>query len=260
VHKVAFQLGDFTLYWYGVLVAVGFLAGLWTASRRAPLTGIPSEQVADLGPWLMLGGLAGSRLLYVLAFWQEDFAGKPWWEIFMIRRGGLVFYGGLCGAALACIGYVRWRRLSLWKLADVLAPSIPLGQFFGRLGCLMYGCCYGRACDLPWAIRFPSGHETFPQPVHPAQLYESVLCLGLYGALTWFYRRQRFAGQVFALYLIAYAPLRFLVEFFRGDHLTRYLGGWATSGQLFSLGVLGAGLVVYRLLRTRRRPGQGSPR
>ena len=98
MHKIAFQLGNFTIYWYGVLVALGFLAGLWTASRRALRAGIPGETIVDLGPWLILGTLVGARGLYVISYWREDFAGKPLWQMFNIRNGGLVFYGGRgCG-------------------------------------------------------------------------------------------------------------------------------------------------------------------
>src|SRR6185369_15968397 len=86
------------------------------------------------------------------------FAGRPFSEVFMVHHGGLVFYGGLIGASLACILYTRLKRLALWKIADILAPSIALGHAFGRIGCLMNGCCYGRPCSLPWAIYFPPSH------------------------------------------------------------------------------------------------------
>ena len=98
MHKIAFQLGEFTIYWYGVFLAVGFVAGLWTASRRALNSGIAAEKILDVGPWLIVGTIIGARLLYVVSYWQRDFAGKPFWEIFMIRHGGLVYYGGLIGA------------------------------------------------------------------------------------------------------------------------------------------------------------------
>jgi len=259
VHKVALQLGDFTLYWYGVLVALGFLAGLWTATRRGLRDGLPGERLADLGLWLMVGAIVGSRLFFVISYWREDFASKPLWEIFMIRRGGLIFYGGLVGASLACVFYVRARRLPLWKVADALAPSIALGYVFGRLGCLMNGCCYGRACDLPWAIHFPNDHSTYPQGVHPTQLYEALMNLGLYGALAWLYRRKQFDGQIFAAYLIGYAALRSMGEFLRGDYAVRYLGGWATPAQLFGIVVLAAGLGLWYTRSRPAAPGPGGP-
>lgn len=248
MEKVAFQFGNFAVYWYGVFVALGFLAGIWTAARRAPFQGLAPERVVDLGPWLIVGALIGARTLYVLSYWEEEFRQAPWWEVFMFRKGGLVFYGGFIGSVLACLLYTRAKRLPLWKVADVMAPSVALGHAFGRLGCLMNGCCYGRACDLPWAIRYPSGHETYPLPVHPTQIYDSLLNLALYAGLAWFYRHRKHEGQVFAAYLVGYAILRFAVEFFRGDYAVRYLGGWATPAQLLSLLILAVGLALWQWL------------
>jgi phosphatidylglycerol:prolipoprotein diacylglycerol transferase len=252
VQKIAFHLGSFTIYWYGVLVALGLLAGLWTAGRRAPLSGIRSETVIDLGPWLILGTIVGARGLYVLSYWREDFAEQPFWQIFNIRGGGLVFYGGLIGASLACIFYVRFKKLPLWKIADVLAPSIALGHSVGRIGCLMNGCCYGRACELPWAIHFPNDHPTHGAGVHPTQIYEAVLNLGLYAALAWLYRRKKFDGQIFASYLILYAVLRAFVEMFRGDYTAYYLNGHATPAQLLSIPIFAAGVLFWWVLAGRK--------
>lgn len=256
MHKIAFHLGSWPVYWYGVLVAVGFLAGLWTAGRRAVRHGLPAEQVMDLGPWLILGALVGSRLWHVVAYWDAEFAGRPFTDVFMIRQGGLVFYGGLIGASLATVLYLRWKRLPLWRFADVLAPSIALGAFFGRLGCFMNGCCFGRPTALPWAVHFPATHETAGAGVHPTQLYDSLLNLALYGVLAWLYRRKKFDGQVFAAYLVGYALLRSFVEFFRGDYAPAeyHLGGWLSPAQLVSVGVLAAGLLLFwKLPRPQRK-------
>ena len=252
MHKVAFEI---TIHWYGILVVVGCLAGLWTATRRGLSAGVHGEIVADLGMWLILGAMFGARFLYVVSYWQEEFASKPLWEVVRIRQGGLVFYGGLIGAALSGLAYVRIKRLPFWKLADVLAPSIALGHFFGRFGCLMTGCCYGRPTHLPWAISFPEDHWTAGALVHPTQIYEALLNLALYAALAWWFRRRKFDGQIFAAYLVGYALLRFVVDFFRGDYPTHYLGGLVTPGQLVSLGVLAAGLILYRARRHRAPSG-----
>ena len=254
MQPIAFHIGSFGVHGYGILVMLGFVAGLWTASRRGVRDGFAPQTIQDLGAWLIVGTLVGARALYVMSYWKEDFAGKPWWEIFMIQHGGVVFYGGLIGASLATIIYAGLKKLALWKLSDVLAPSIPLGYFFGRLGCLMNGCCYGRPTDLPWAIHFPQGHSTYPKGVHPTQLYESILGLGLYGVLAWLYPRKKFDGQIFAAYLMCYAVLRAAVESLRGDYPIHYLGGWATPAQLVSLGVLATGLILYWQLP--RRPAQ----
>lgn len=251
MHKVAFQIhelpifGTLSIHYYGILVAVGFLFGLWTASRRGLRDGIPPEAILDLGPWLIVGTIVGARALFVISYWREEFAGRPLLEIFMVQHGGLVFYGGLVGASLATIIYLRFKRLALWKFADALAPSIALGYIFGRLGCLMNGCCYGRPTELPWAIHFPEDHSTKGAGIHPTQIYDSLLSLGLYAGLAWLYRRKRFEGQVFAAYLMLYAVLRALVETFRGDYPVYYLGGWATPAQLVSVAIFTAGLILY---------------
>ena len=262
MHPIAFKFGTWPIYWYGVLVASGFIAGLWTAGRRAPLTGLRPEQVGDAGPWLIAGTVLGARSLYIATYWRESFADAPWWEMFMLRHGGLVFYGGLIGASLGLILYCRCRQVPLWKLADAFAPSIALGYVFGRLGCLMNGCCYGRACSLPWAIHYPIGHDTFrdggePLPVHPTQLYDSLLNLALYGFLAWLYRRKKFDGQVFAAYLICYAFTRSFVEYFRGDYNAAHRhAGFFTPAQLVSVGILAAGVALMMALRGRNPKSQ----
>ncbi len=251
MHPIAFG----PIHWYGVMVALGFMAGLWTASRRGLLSGIAAEKIVDLGPWLIVGTIVGARFLYVISYWHESFEGRPFIEVFKVWQGGLVFYGGLIGATLAGMIYLRIHKLPIWKVADIVAPSIALGYVFGRMGCLLNGCCYGRACDLPWAIRYPADNPLEPPtfPVHPTQVYESLLNLVLYGALAWLYRHKKFDGQVFGAYLICYAFLRSFVEMFRGDYPVRqhYLGGWATPAHLVSIAILLAGVALLWIQRSR---------
>lgn len=256
MHPIALELGPLPVHWYGVLVAMGFLAGLWTAGRRAPQAGIAGEKIADLGPWLIIGALLGARVFYVVSYWREQFAGGTIWEIFMIHHGGLVFYGGLIGAALACILYSWRKQFPLWRVADILAPSIALGYAFGRIGCLLNGCCFGRACALPWAIQFPVGHEThlagFPAtPVHPTQVYDSLLNFALYAGLAWLFRIRKFDGQIFATYLMSYALTRSFVELFRGDYSSAHLYGGLTPAHLLSIAAFLAGGILFFVLRSR---------
>ncbi len=254
------------------MVALAFLAGLWTASRRAPHDGIASEKVLDLGPWLIVGAIIGARALYAATYWdalmeKPLFPQAPWTEIFMVQRGGLVYYGGLIGAALACLIYASVRTLPLWKLADVLTPSVALGCVFGRIGCLLNGCCFGRVCSMPWAIRFPNQSFAWQQqfdlglvgksdpslPVHPTQIYDALLDLGLYLGLALLLRRKRFDGQVFATYLIGYAITRSFMEMFRGDYTSEHLHWGMTPAQLVGIGILVTGVILFRLLQRRRR-------
>lgn len=229
------------------------MAGLWTASRRALRLHISAETIMDLGPWLLLGAIVGARAWYVVSYWDEEFAGRPIYEIFMVQNGGIVYYGGLIGASLACIIFARIKQLPLWRLADVLAPSIALGSFFGRWGCLMNGCCYGRITTMPWGIQFPPGHETYPHYVHPTEIYDSLLNFTLYASLAWLFRRRKFDGQVFGVYLVAYAVIRSFVEYYRGDYTLQHYWCGLTPGQVVSIGIVIAGLLLL-WVQSRRRP------
>jgi phosphatidylglycerol:prolipoprotein diacylglycerol transferase len=264
VHKIAFQLGSFTIHWYGVLLAVGFVLGLWTASRRAQRYGIAPEHILDGGIWLIGGAIIGARALYAISYWpklMEDplFPGAPWTEVFMVQRGGLVFYGGLLGAIASGIFYTWRKDIPVWSFGDAMAPSIALGYVPGRLGCLMNGCCFGRPSALPWAVHFPADHDTHGVGVHPTQVYDSLLNLALYACLAWIYRRKQFDGQVFSLYLLGYALTRSTAELFRGDYVVRYLGGTATPAHLMSAMIFAGGLVLYLVL-SRTQNGVAKPR
>jgi phosphatidylglycerol:prolipoprotein diacylglycerol transferase len=254
VHKIAFEFGNLTVTWYGIFLASGFMAGLWTASRRGMREGIHPDTIIDLGPWLLFGAILGARIFYVVSYWNESFAHRPFAEVFMVWHGGLVYYGGLIGASLACIIFAALKKLPLWKLADILAPSIALGYFFGRWGCLMNGCCYGRPTTMPWGIQFPIGHETYPSFVHPTEIYDSLLNLCLYGFLAWLYRRKRFDGQVFAVYLICYAVLRSFVELFRGDYTPEHYWAGLTPAQMVSIGIIITGLILLWKLPRKHAP------
>ena len=122
------------------------------------------------------------------------------------------------------------------------------------MGCLMNGCCYGRACELPWAIHFPADHETHGIGVHPTQIYDALLSAALYGGLAWLYRHKRFDGLVFATYLICYAVTRSVVELFRGDYPETHIhGGFFTPAQLVSVAILAAGIILLLKLPPRQK-------
>ena len=264
---IAFSIGGFKIYWYGILVAGGFLAGLWTASRRCVLDKLDGKVISDLGVWIIIAAMLGARALHVISYWEDQYAGRPLWYVLDFRAGGLVFYGGFIGAVLAVLLYSRLHgKQPLWKIADAFAPSIPLGHALGRLGCLMFGCCFGIECDLPWAVQFPAHSPAFEAlgqapgdaapslHVPPAQIYSALLNVALYGGLAWLYRHKRFDGQVFAVYLVGYSVCRFAVEFFRGDYLAGELWlGWIKPGQQLSLLLLPVAVALLVFLRRRAR-------
>ena len=255
MHPILFHLGPFPVHAYGAMIALAFLSGLWTATLRARHEIISGETIGDVTLWIMIGTILGARAVYVATYWQDEFAGQPLSEIFAIWHGGLVFYGGLIGAIVAGAIYLRWKKLPMWKIADVLAPSIALGSVFGRIGCLLNGCCYGRACELPWAITFPADNPLHPPttPVHPTEIYDALLNLGLYFFLAWLFRRKKFDGQIFATYLICYAVTRSFVEYFRGDYTNVHYHFGLTPAQLVSVPIFITGLGLAAIL-SRRAP------
>jgi phosphatidylglycerol:prolipoprotein diacylglycerol transferase len=251
VHPIAFYFGSFPVRWYGVMMALAFLAGLWTATRRARRVNVHGDIIADVTLWLMAGSIIGARFVYVTTYWKQEFADQPFSEVFMIQHGGLVYYGGLIGATISGLGYLAWKKLPVWKIADILAPSIALGSVFGRIGCLLNGCCYGRACDLPWAIHFPLDHETHGVGVHPTEIYDALLNLILYVFLAWLFRRKKFDGQIFSTYLIVYAVFRSIAEYFRGDYPADHVHAGLTSAQLVSVPIFVAGIILALFLSRR---------
>jgi phosphatidylglycerol:prolipoprotein diacylglycerol transferase len=250
MHPILFSFGPFTLRSYGVLMAVSFLLGIWLALRLNRRAGRPDEVMLDLSTAIMLGAVVGARALYVVVMWP-DYAQAPL-DILKVWEGGLVYYGGLIGAGLASYFWLRSKGHPIWAYGDVVAPGLALGQVTGRLGCWFNGCCYGRE-DHAHGVIFPALMDGVPHL--PVMLYEAAFCLALAGALYLFWPRRKFDGQVFWLYVLAYALFRFGIEFLRGD---------AERGSLFSdalspsqwISVLGAGLALLFLLQLSRRSAQ----
>jgi phosphatidylglycerol:prolipoprotein diacylglycerol transferase len=235
MHPILFKIFGFEVHSFGFMVALGFLAGYFWMRYSAEKTGENPDRIADLSLWVLLSGIIGARLLFVLVH-LDQYRNKPL-EIIMIWKGGLVLYGGLLAAIIAGAWIVRKKDMNFLRTADVVMPCTMLGLAIGRWGCLMVGDCYGRiAQDLPWAIRFPDvpGSLMDPgligQPLHPTQIYMSLNAIVIFVILTLVLRKRRFEGQVFFLCLILYSITRSIIELFRGDNVERgYLGPLSTS-------------------------------
>ena len=248
MYPILFRFGDFTVHTYGVLLAVGFLLAVFLARDRARRAGIDPNVMLDMSFYILLAAILGSRLFYVVTNWPE-FAGSPI-DAVKFWRGGLVFYGGLICASLVGVWYVRKGRLNLSKMADVVAPSIALGQALGRLGCFSAGCCYGNPTTVPWAVTFRNPESLAPigVPLHPTQLYESAATFGIFLALLSMHRWERFQGRLLWYYLLFYSTARFIIEFFRGDPR-----GWAIPGMLSSAQATGIPVVLVALFMILRQ-------
>ncbi|MGA7411026.1 MAG: prolipoprotein diacylglyceryl transferase [Bryobacteraceae bacterium] len=213
-----FSIGSFFIPTYGVLVALGFLAGLFVTLRLARRVHLPAEKISNLAIYCALGGIAGAKLFMFLFDWNF-YVHNPQ-EIFTLStlQAAGVFHGGLLLALLVALLYIRGQQLPLLLTLDTFAPGIALGHAIGRLGCFAAGCCWGKECHLPWAVYFRSQEAAqvpLGVPLHPAQLYESATNLLIFGLLYRLTGRTHRDGQIFGLYLILYGLARFIIEFFR---------------------------------------------
>jgi len=245
------SFGDFFLPTYGVLVAVAFLTALWLAGKLAKRSGLNPESVTNLGVYCALGGLAGAKLLMFVFDW--DYYVRNPGEIFSLTtlRAGGVFFGGLVAALLVAVWYMRKTGLPGLRTADVFAAPLALGHAIGRLGCFSAGCCWGIACDRPWAVTFtnPDAHALvgvpLNTPLHPTQLYEALAEAVIFVILYRRFLRPHRKGVIIGLYLVLYSTARFLIEFVRNHQQPNPFGGPFSSTQWIALGlvVLGAALV-----------------
>lgn len=238
MHPVLLQVGSLKIYSYGVFVAVGFLAAIWVAGREIARQGQDREKFYDMGFWVVLSAIAGARLFHVLVYWPQ-YAANPL-EILKLWNGGLVFYGGFLAAVAACLIYLRKNRIPFLPVADASALGIPLGLAFGRLGCTMAGCCYGKPSALPWAVTFsdPASLAPLHVPLHPTQVYESLAGFAIFGVLYATRDRFRTPGTRFWTMLVLYGVARSFLEIFRDDP-RGFLGPFSESQ------VVSAVLIVY---------------
>jgi phosphatidylglycerol:prolipoprotein diacylglycerol transferase len=247
-------IGPIPIRLYGLMIGLGFVIGVYLAARQAKKEGVNPDRVIDLGVYLLLTAIVGSRLLFVLTNLQH-FESNPF-EAFAIWKGGLVFYGGVLGAIPVGIWYVRRHRLPVWKTADIMAPSVSLGHAFGRLGCFFAGCCYGAPCSGPVCITFNDPHSLAPLgvPLYPTQLMEASGEFLIFAALLLVRRSKAFDGQLFWLYALLYATLRFIIEFFRGDAVRGlYFGNAVSTSQIIALGMFILSVFMMWRLRTENK-------
>ena len=252
------SIGDFFLPTYGVLVAIAFLVALWVASRLAKQSGLRSEMVVNLGIYCALVGMLGAKVLMIL-FDLPYFVQHPG-EILSrstLQAAG-VFQGGLVLAILFAIYYTRRFHMQWLKTADVFAPGIAIGHAIGRLGCFAAGCCWGVACDRPWAVTFTNpeanklvGTPLF-RPLHPTQLYEAAAEAAVFAFLYWRFGKPHRTGEIIGLYLVVSSVLRFVIEFFRFHEQALPFGLPFSLTQWISLALIVAGAWILWVIRPRQ--------
>ena len=261
---VALQIGPLAIRWY----ALSYIAGILLAWRyciwyaKQPPVHVSRNQLDDLMFWATMGIILGGRLGQVL-LWQPGYYLAHPLEILKIWEGGMAFHGGFLGVVLAIYLYARNQKLSLWWVADVIAPSTPIGLFLGRVANFINGELWGRPGDVPWAMVFPNAG---PLPRHPSQLYEAALeGLLLFVVLAIAVRMGALKrpGLVVGLFAIVYAMARSFCEFFREpDPQLGFLWGGLTMGMLLSVPLIAAGIgfVLWALTRPVRDSARGPHR
>jgi phosphatidylglycerol:prolipoprotein diacylglycerol transferase len=219
------------------------------AANQAKKEGLDQQQILDLCFYILVSSIVGARVLYVVVEYKY-FLAKPL-DILKFWNGGLVFYGGLVFGVIVSIYYMKKSRLPVWKVADILAPSVAIGQSIGRWGCFFAGCCYGIRTDVPWAIVFTDPRSLAPLnvPLHPTQIYDSLNTLFIYLFLVWLRKRKTFDGQVFWVYGILYSIGRFIVEIYRGDDRGYAVPGVLSTSQF--IGIFTLAISVYMFFRLR---------
>ena len=257
MHPILFEVGDWPVYSYGVLLALAYLAALQLAVVRARRRGLDGSRVMDLGIYLIIAALVGAKLM--LVFVDFDYFMSQPREILSLVRAGGVFYGGLIAALGVALWLVRRYELPMWTTADLFAPGIALGHVIGRFGCLLAGCCFGKPSSAPWAVTFtnPAAATNVGTPLgiplHPTQLYDAGAELLILVILLATERKGNpFPGRTFWLYILLYGISRFIVEFFRGDDRGMVLG--VSTSQFVSLIAIPLALIVLYRLRSRPQP------
>ncbi|MCX7760764.1 MAG: prolipoprotein diacylglyceryl transferase [Hydrogenothermaceae bacterium] len=248
-------IGGFTIHTYGVLVAIGLLVGFYVGLYFAKKEGITEKDYENTFLITVFAGIFGARIAYIIEH-KEEF--NSVFDFVAIWNGGIDWFGGFIGGLVGSLAYLSYKKISLLKFADVAGIAIPIGHFFGRLGCTSAGCCHGKPVpeDSPFrdiAIIFPNDpHCQAPAgvPLYPTQPVEALGNLTIFFILFYIYRKKSFDGQIFSLYLVLYGLERFLLEFWRG--VTPPIPGLGlTWNQIVTLGMVIFGLTSFFILKSR---------
>jgi phosphatidylglycerol:prolipoprotein diacylglycerol transferase len=261
---ILIKIGPLTIHSYGFMMALGVGLGVWFIYRQAKKQGLNAVKIMDAAFYILIISLVGAKLVLLAGnisyYWENPK------ELFWIAKTGGVFQGGLAFGIIFALWYLHKHRIPTWKVGDIAGAALALGHGFGRIGCFLAGCCWGRECALPWAVKFRSDYAhnltgiPIDQALHPVQLYESGLNFLNFFVLFLVLRKKKFDGQVFSLYIINYSVIRYFTEFFRGDHAEKTFLFRGPSPflslslpQLFCILGLAAGLLLARIFKKRQR-------
>ena len=247
MHPELLHIGPLTIYTYGFMMATAFLVCYLILKSEITKRGDDPEVASNIIFWGATGGIIGAKVFYMIEF-HQDFIQDPLGMIF--SGAGLVFHGGLIGGTIAVVAVILLARKPLGEYADFIGPALLIGQGIGRIGCFFAGCCHGEACNLPWAVTFPYASPPANFPVHPTQLYETLINFSLFFLLVKYVRprTRQYPGIIFAIYMMLAGTERFFLEFIRVNPRV----AWGlSSAQFTSVGIFAAGLALAILIINR---------
>ncbi|MFH1454494.1 MAG: prolipoprotein diacylglyceryl transferase [Armatimonadota bacterium] len=234
INLFGFSIGPLHVYSYGTMLVLGFLAGMFLASKRAKNKNINKDDVIDLAFFILVFGILGGRISYVLI--HLGYYSKHFSEIFNLSMGGLAWHGGLIFAIATMLVFCKIKKINIRDLFDCIAPSFPLGQAIGRIGCFLNGCCGGK---LLTGISLKAlGKAKIFHMRHPTQIYELILDLMIFFFLLFYEKKySKFKGELFLVYLASYSFIRFMLEYLRDypEEIVRHALGILSMGQIVSL-------------------------
>lgn len=243
-----FSIGPFTVYGYGLMIAIGILVAYVTAEYRAKKHGLDPDKIFYLVIWAVVGGFAGAKVLYFLTR-LKDIMENP--RVLLDLADGFVVYGGIIGGIFSAMAYCKIKKMPFLKYFDLVMPSVALAQGFGRIGCFLAGCCYGRETDSALGIVFHnSSYAPNDVKLLPTQLISSGLDFLLCAVLILLDRKKKGDGQIAGAYLVLYSIGRFILEFYRGDLIRGNVGALTTS-QFIAIFVALAGVVLIAVRNGR---------
>lgn len=270
MHRIIAHLGPFTVYSYGLMLALSFAAGTYLCIKRSRRLGIESSKIIDLSLYILVSAIIGARFLFVILNW--DYYKHDLLQVFMLWEGGLVFYGGFIFAFVTSIAYLKKNKIDVWKFADLFSPSLALGIAIGRIGCFLNGCCYGKISDK-WGICFPSAGSppVFTQqnwqglvsssaewslPVIPTQLYSAAAALIIFFLLLGLEKKKRPDGFIFWSFVLMYSIGRFIIEGLRYYEPNFILPFGITVSQAISAALAVLSIAMLAMIYSKARAGR----
>lgn len=258
INPVALQFGDFKIYWYGILIGIGFLLAILYGFSSCKKMNINKDHLFDAIIAGLIGGIIGARLYYVIFYPGDKYLQNPM-EIFNIKEGGLGIYGGIIGGLLCGALVAKWRKMRVFAVLDVASLGYLIGQCIGRWGNFINQEAFGCATDLPWGMYSDRTAEEVVGNVHPCFLYESLLCLLGFILLHFFTRHlRRYDGQTFLLYIVWYGVTRFFIEGLRTDSLLLPGIDLRVSQVLAAVSALAAIVLLIVFRKCQKLSGCGS--